>query len=97
MHCACTACALCVHCCARRLADFFIAKLLGKHSSLDELPSLDGQLFASLDFLKKYDGDVENDLCLTFTVDEDDFGVRTTVDLREGGRAMPVTRENRIE
>ena len=49
----CTGCALRVHCCARRLADFFIAKLLGKHSSLDELPSLDEELFSSLNFVKR--------------------------------------------
>ena len=30
------------------LADFFAAKLLGKHASIDELPSLDPELFASL-------------------------------------------------
>ena len=35
------------------LADFFIAKLLGKHSSLDELPSLDETLYSSLDFVKR--------------------------------------------
>ena len=46
----------------------------GRLNSLDELPSLDEQLFTSLDVLKKYEGDVENDLCLTFTVDEEEFG-----------------------
>lgn len=30
------------------LADFFAAKLLGKHASIDELPSLDPELHASL-------------------------------------------------
>ena len=66
------------------LAAFFSSKLLGKHSSLDELSSLDPELASSLDFLKKYDGDVE-------------FGARTSVDLREGGSVFPVTAENRIE
>lgn len=90
------------------LADFFVAKLLGKHNSLDELPSLDeqvhqylppsydhttsiaimptyemlcsfSQLFASLLMLKRYDGDVENDLCLNFVVDEEAFGERRQV------------------
>ena len=53
VHHACTARALCVHR-TLRLADFFIAKLLGKHSSLDELPSLDETLFSSLDFVKRW-------------------------------------------
>jgi len=79
------------------LADFFIAKLLGKHSSLDELPSLDETLFSSLDFVKRYDGNLEEDLCLTFSVDEEAFGQRTAVELRAGGRVTAVTKENRIE
>jgi len=78
------------------LAEFFIAKLVGKHSSLDALPSLDETLFSSLDFVKRYDGDLE-DLCLTFSVDEETFGKRTEVELRDGGRAIAVTKENRIE
>ena len=41
--------------------------------------------------LSRYDGDVENDLCLTFALDTEEFGVRTSVELREGGSltAMP--------
>ena len=35
--------------------------------------------------MKRYDGDVESDLCLTFSVDKEEFGARTTVDLRDGG------------
>ena len=68
------------------LADFFAAKLLGKPGSIDDLASLDPELFQSLQLVKSYDGDIE-----------DVFGVRTAVDLREGGSTMPVTRENRIE
>ena len=79
------------------LADFFVAKFLGKINSLDELPSLDKQLHSSLDHLKRYDGDVENDLCLSFVVDEEAFGERRTVELIDGGRVMPVTADNRIE
>ena len=78
-------------------ADFFVLKLLGRPASLDELPSLDAELATSLDFLKRYDGDVEGDLCLTFSVDREEFGKRTTVDLRDGGRVVAVTKDNRIE
>ena len=79
------------------LADFLVLKLLGKSATLDELPSLDPALATSLDFLKRYDGDVESDLCLTFSVDEEEFGKRVTVDLKEGGRCVAVTSDNRIE
>jgi hypothetical protein len=79
------------------LADFFVLKLLSKPATLDELPSLDPELAANLDFLKRYEGDVENDLCLDFSLDVEEFGSRTTVDLRDGGRATPVTKDNRIE
>jgi hypothetical protein len=47
--------------------------------------------------VKTYTGDVENDLCLSFVMEEDSFGARTNVDLRDGGGAIPVTAENRIE
>ena len=88
---------------------------------IDELPSLDPELASSLAFLKTYDGDVEADLCLTFSVDTEEFGAkhgpspslpprceppalplscsagaRSTVDLCEGGRVVPVTKENRM-
>ena len=44
-----------------------------------------------------YDGNLEEDLCLTFSVDEEAFGQRTAVELRAGGRVTAVTKENRIE
>ena len=44
-----------------------------------------------------YDGNLEEDLCLTFSVDEEAFGQRTAVELRPGGRVTAVTKENRIE
>ena len=55
------------------LADFFILKLLNRQATLDELPSLDPALAQNLDFLKRYEGDVEADLCLDFSIDVEDF------------------------
>jgi len=66
-------------------------------ATVDELPSLDPELANSLDFLKRYAGDVESDLCLTFSLDTEEFGQRTTIDLRDAGSTISVTRENRIE
>ena len=45
---------------------------------------------------QRVEGDVA-DLCLTFSVDEEEFGRRITVDLKDGGRCVAVTAENRIE
>ncbi|KAJ3293765.1 hypothetical protein HK104_004200 [Borealophlyctis nickersoniae] len=51
-------------------ASFFLAKWLGRQSYLDDLPSLDPELYQGLIFLKNYKGDVERDLSLTFSVDD---------------------------
>lgn len=55
------------------LAGFFLKKLLRRGCDLNDLPSLDAELYRSLLFLRDYDGDVE-DLSLTFTVTDSDFG-----------------------
>ncbi|KIJ59650.1 hypothetical protein HYDPIDRAFT_32985 [Hydnomerulius pinastri MD-312] len=48
-------------------AGFFLAKWLGKQSFLDDLASLDPDLYQGLVFLKNYTGNME-DLSLNFTV-----------------------------
>ncbi|KAI5476557.1 ubiquitin-protein ligase E3 C [Pseudohyphozyma bogoriensis] len=79
-----------------RFAGFFLSKWLGKQSYLDDLRSLDEELYNGLVFLKNYNGNVEADLSLNFTVTEDDFGVSRTIELIPGGADVPVTNENRI-
>lgn len=76
-------------------AGFFLAKWLDKQSYLDDLASLDIELYNGLVFLKNYDGNPE-DLSLTFAVTEEEFGVTRTIDLIPNGSAIPVTRENRL-
>lgn len=61
---------------------------------MDDLASLDPELYNGMVQLKNYKGDV-SDLSLSFAVDEDDLGVSRTVDLMPGGRDVPVTNENR--
>lgn len=51
-------------------APFFLAKWLGKQSYLDDLVSLDPELYNGLIFLKHYDKNFE-DLSLNFTISED--------------------------
>ncbi|KAL3776550.1 hypothetical protein ACHAW5_008712 [Stephanodiscus triporus] len=71
-------------------------KELGDHSYLHlltDLSTIDPQLYGNLMFLKTYDGDV-SDLCLTFTVANDDFGV-SEVPLIANGADIEVTNENK--
>jgi ubiquitin-protein ligase E3 C len=51
-------------------ASFFLAKWLGKQSYLDDLASLDPELYNGLIFLKHYDKNFE-ELSLNFTISED--------------------------
>lgn len=76
-------------------AGFFLAKWLGKTSFLDDLPSLDPELYNGLIFLKNYSGDV-SDLDLTFSVTEQEFGETRTIPLIPNGASIPVTSENRM-
>lgn len=52
------------------LADFFLKKLLLRGCDLNDLPTLDAELYRSLLLLRDYAGDVE-DLALTFTASND--------------------------
>jgi len=78
-----------------RFAAFFLAKWLGRQSYLDDLASLDAELYKGLIALKDYQGNVE-DLSLNFTVTEDDFGLSREVPLVPGGADVTVTNENRM-
>ncbi|GLV32551.1 uncharacterized protein CBL_00739 [Carabus blaptoides fortunei] len=81
-------------------ASFFLSQVLGQthqalYSSMDELPSLDRDLYRSLTYVKHHEGDVQ-ELDLTFSVDEDCLGKLITHELVPGGKAVPVTNENKI-
>ncbi|KAH7885642.1 HECT-domain-containing protein [Phlebopus sp. FC_14] len=77
-------------------AGFFLAKWLGKQSFLDDLASLDPDLYQGLIFLKNYTGNME-DLSLNFTAAVEEFGVARALDLIPNGSNVPVTRENRLQ
>ncbi|KAJ7755509.1 HECT-domain-containing protein [Mycena metata] len=77
-------------------AGFFLAKWLSKQSFLDDLASLDPELYNGLIFLKHYAGNPE-DLSLNFTVAVEDFGVTKTVDLIPNGSNIAVTKDNRLQ
>lgn len=77
-------------------AGAFLSKWLGKQSYLDDLASLDPELYRGLLFLKNYTGNVEADLSLNFTVTQEEFGVSKTLDLVPDGKDVAVTNENRM-
>ncbi|KAJ8679148.1 hypothetical protein QAD02_014935 [Eretmocerus hayati] len=81
-------------------ASFFVSQFCGQaggvfYSCLDELASLDQDLYRSLTMIKHYDGDV-SDLELTFSVDENVMGKLVTYELKPGGKAILVTNDNKI-
>ncbi|KAE9287084.1 E3 ubiquitin-protein ligase [Phytophthora fragariae] len=78
-----------------QFAAFFLNKLLGKFNYIDDLHSLDPELYKSLMHLKHYEGNVE-DLALTFSVSEMEFGEVVTRNLVPDGANIPVTNDNRI-
>lgn len=78
------------------LASFFLKKLLARGCDLNDLPTLDAELYRSLLLLRDYRGDVE-DLALTFTASNDAFGEHSEAELVAGGAARPVTAGNRSE
>lgn len=81
-------------------ASFFLSRVLGQpqsplYSPIDELPSLDPELYKSLTYIKHYEGDV-SELDLTFSIDQDFMGKIETYELEPGGKSIPVTRESRV-
>ncbi|KAI9340255.1 hypothetical protein BDR26DRAFT_1007571 [Obelidium mucronatum] len=80
-------------------AGFFLSKWLGRQSYLDDLLTLDAELYNGLMFLKNYKGNVEQDLSLNFTATEEgkEPGTQRIVELVPNGANIPVTLENRIK
>lgn len=74
----------------------FVHKLLGRYSFLDELSTLDPELYKNLMYLKNYDGDAK-ELCLDFTVTEESFGKMHVIELKPDGKDMCVTNDNKLQ
>lgn len=62
---------------------------------VDDLSSLDKELYRHLVFLKRYKGNFE-DLALTFSVDSEEFGETKVIELIPNGKRCAVTNENKI-
>ncbi|KAG5415880.1 hypothetical protein IGI04_003447 [Brassica rapa subsp. trilocularis] len=76
-------------------ATFFLSKLKQKYNYLNDLPSLDPELYRHLIFLKRYKGDI-SDLELYFVILNNEYGERTEEELLPGGKDMRVTNKNVI-
>ncbi|XP_028786892.1 E3 ubiquitin-protein ligase UPL6 [Neltuma alba] len=76
-------------------ATFFLSKLKQKYNYLNDLPSLDPELYRHLIFLKHYDGDISG-LELYFVIVNNEYGEQTEEELLPGGRNLRVTNENVI-
>ncbi|XP_027931583.1 E3 ubiquitin-protein ligase UPL6 isoform X1 [Vigna unguiculata] len=76
-------------------ATFFLSKLKQKHNYLNDLPSLDPELYRHLIFLKHYEGDI-SELELYFVIVNNEYGEQTEEELLPGGKNIRVTNENVI-
>ncbi|GAB2265588.1 E3 ubiquitin-protein ligase upl6 [Dionaea muscipula] len=76
-------------------ATFFLSKLKQKHNYLNDLPSLDPELYRHLIFLKHYEGDI-SELELYFVIVNNEYGEQTEEELLPGGKHTRVTNENVI-
>ena len=80
-----------------KFAHFFLSFLRGDYNYLHMLPDLstmDKQLYDNLIFLKTFDGDA-TDLCLSFTVTNDEFGGNREIhSYRKVQTLMLLTRTN---
>ncbi|KAJ4721951.1 E3 ubiquitin-protein ligase UPL6-like protein [Melia azedarach] len=76
-------------------ATFFLSKLKQKYNYLNDLPSLDPELYRHLIFLKHYEGDI-SELELYFVIVNNEYGEQTEEELIQGGKNIRVTNENVI-
>ncbi|KAJ6004169.1 hypothetical protein N7522_005814 [Penicillium canescens] len=83
----------------RFLDSFFIGAfykmMLRKKVTLQDMEGVDEDLHRNLAWT--LDNDIEGIVELTFSVDDEKFGERRTIDLIPGGRDMPVTNENKAQ
>jgi len=76
-----------------KFAEFFLRKMVGKYNFLEDLKSLDKEVYQNLKFLKNYQGNAE-DLSLNFVVTNVDG---SEVELIPKGREKSVTNDNKLQ
>ncbi|KAI6781818.1 uncharacterized protein J7T54_004984 [Emericellopsis cladophorae] len=83
-----------------RVLDCFFSRavykrILGKSVSVKDMESFDPDYYKSLCWM--LENDITDIITETFSVEDDEFGVTNVVDLKPGGRDIPVTDENKQE
>ncbi|KAI1329376.1 hypothetical protein F5Y16DRAFT_108436 [Xylariaceae sp. FL0255] len=83
-----------------RLLDCYFSRavykrILGKPVSVKDMESFDPEYYKSLSWM--LDNDITDIITETFSVEDDEFGVTKIEDLREDGRNIPVTEDNKHE
>ena len=74
----------------------FLNNILEIENSFIDLKTYDPELYKNLVTLKTYEGNVENDLGLTFSLTIEEDGKIRNFDLIENGNNIPVTNSNRL-
>jgi len=80
-----------------RFPMYVYKKLMGYDSTLEDLKEVDPEMCKGFRKLLAFTGDVENTYCRNFAVTYESFGVEKTVELKEGGKDIPLTDKNREE
>lgn len=70
-------------------------RILGKPVSVKDMESFDPEFYKSLTWI--LENDITNVIVETFSVEEEEFGMQTTIDLVENGRNVDVTNDNKHE
>lgn len=70
-------------------------KILGKAVSLKDMETLDLDYHKSLVWM--LENDITDIITETFSIEADDYGEQKVIDLKPGGRDIPVTEENKRE
>lgn len=70
-------------------------KILGKSVSIKDMESLDLDYYKSL--LWMLENDITDIITETFSIEAEDYGEQKVIDLKPGGRDIPVTEENKSE
>ena len=73
----------------------FYKLMLGRSVDYRDVEAVDPAYYKSLVWM--LDNDITDIIDLTFSVETDDFGTNKTIDLKPGGRDIPVTEENKHE
>jgi hypothetical protein len=76
-----------------RFTHFFLRATLGQYNSVDDLQTLDPELYKNVMYLKTFEGDFDS-LGLSFSVTRAALGQAKDVDLIPNGSLTPVTRDN---